>query len=367
MATSVSTAGTTRASIWPRIKQNLVPLVLVGFLVAFPFLIGILDGYSVADVLVNQSGRSMFMQGLLIEVFILAVFAISYDLVLGITGLLSFGHAMFFAVGAYLTGILLKSFGWSLLATLGAVILAGLLQALLFSIVLPRVKGLTFALVTLGMASVFNIMIGTRELAPYTGADVGLQGIPRPDFLNPATERLRFYFLALAFALVVYLLYRRFVYSPTGRVCIAVRENEGRARMLGFNTFYFKVAALSVSSITAALAGALYALYQPIVSPQVASMGYTVNVLLIILIGGLGTLSGAMIGAALYRLLDFYLFKWFGESAGFLLGALYVAFVLFVPFGLVGTWRLRSLQWRQGWQRLFKMLTGGRRAAPGRE
>jgi len=358
MATSVSSTETTRASIWPRIKQNLAPLVLVGFLVVLPFLIGILDGYSVADVLVNQSGRSMFMQGLLIEVFILAVFAISYDLVLGITGLLSFGHAMFFAVGAYLTGILLKSFGWSLLATLGAVILAGLLQALLFSIVLPRVKGITFALVTLGMASVFYIVIGTRELAPYTGADVGLQGIPRPDFLNPATERLRFYFLALAFALVIYVLYRRFVNSPTGRVCIAVRENEGRARMLGYNTFYFKLAALSVSSITAALAGALYALYQPIVSPQVAGMGYTVNVLLIILIGGMGTLSGAMIGAALYRLLDFYLFKWFGESAGFLLGALYVAFVLFVPYGIVGTWRLHSLQWQQGWRRRLRMLRG---------
>jgi branched-chain amino acid transport system permease protein len=367
MATSVSTTKATRVSVWPRIKQNLVLLVLLGLLAALPFLIGILDGDSVADVVANQSGNSMFIQGLLIEVFILAVFAISYDLILGVTGLLSFGHAMFFAVGAYLTGVLLKSFEWSLPATLGAVILAGFVQALLFSIVLPRVKGITFALVTLGMASVFYIMIGTRELAPYTGADVGLQGIPRPDFLNPATERLRFYFLALAFALVIYMLYRRFVSSPTGRVCIAVRENEGRARMLGYNTFYFKLAALSVSSITAALAGTLYALYQPIVSPQVAGMGYTVNVLLIILIGGMGTLSGAMIGAALYRLLDFYLFKWFGESAGFLLGAIYVTFVLFVPFGIVGTWRLRSLQWRQGRQRLLEMLTGGSKAATSEE
>jgi len=356
MATSVSTAEATRVSVWAHIKQNLAVVVLVVLLVALPFLIGILDGYSVADVLVNGSGQSTFIQGLLIEVFILAVFAISYDLVLGVTGLLSFGHAMFFGVGAYLTGILLKSFGWSLLATIGAVIIAGIVQALLFSIVLPRVKGITFALVTLGMASVFYIMIGTRELAPYTGADVGLQGIPRPDFLNPATERLRFYFLALAFALAVYVLYRRIVSSPTGRVCIAVRENEGRARMLGFNTFHFKVVALTVASITAALAGAMYALYQPIVSPHVASMGYTVSALLMVLIGGLGTLSGPMIGAALVRLLDFYLFKWFGEGAAFLMGALYVIFVLFVPYGIVGTWRLRSLEWRNGWRRRLRML-----------
>jgi branched-chain amino acid transport system permease protein len=208
------------------------------------------------------------------------------------------------------------------------------------------------------MASVFAIAIGTRELADYTGADVGLQGIPRPDFLNPATERLRFYFVALAFALVVYFVYRRFVDSPTGRVCIAIRENEGRALMLGYNTFFFKLVALTVASITAALAGAVHALFKPIVSPEIASMGYTVDALLIILIGGIGTLSGAMVGAALYRLLDFYLFKWFGEAGSFLLGAVYIALVLFVPYGIVGTWKLRSLQWRQGWQRLFGLVTG---------
>jgi branched-chain amino acid transport system permease protein len=329
--------------------------VVVLILAVLPFLIGLGNGDSIGDVLINESGNSKFIQGLLIEVFILAVFAISYDLVLGITGLLSFGHAMFFAVGSYLTGILLKSFGWTLLPTIVAVILAGVVQAFLFAIVLPRVKGITFALVTLGMASVFSIMIGTRELAEYTGADVGLQGIPRPAILDPVA-RLRFYFIALAFAVLIYLVYRRFVDSPTGRVCIAIRENEDRARMLGFNTFYFKLAALTLSSITAALAGLLNALYKPIVSPEIAHMGYTVDVLLIILIGGMGTLSGAMIGAALYRLLEFYLHKWFGESAAFMLGALYVAFVLFVPYGIVGTWKLRSFRWRQGWRDLAQRL-----------
>jgi branched-chain amino acid transport system permease protein len=322
-----------------------------------PFVIGLLNGDSIGAVLANESGNSKFIQGLLIEVFILAVFAISYDLVLGITGLLSFGHAMFFAVGAYLTGVLLKSFGWTLLPTIVAVVVAGIIQALLFAIVLPRVHGLAFALVTLGMASVFAIMIGTRELAEYTGSDVGLQGIPRPELLDPIA-RLRFYLIALAFAVLVFLVYRRFVDSPTGRVCIAIRENEGRARMLGFNTFYFKLAALTVASITAALAGLLNALFKPIVSPEVAHMGYTVDALLIILIGGMGTLSGAMIGAALYRLLEFYLHKWFGESSAFILGAVYVAFVLFVPYGIVGTWKLRKFQWKQGWQDLIQRFRG---------
>jgi len=348
---------TKRPRLVAGIKDNTALLIVLVLLLALPFVISILDGQPIANMLDNKPGNSKFIQGLMIEVFILAVFAISYDLVLGITGLLSFGHAMFFALGAYLTGIMLKSFGWSLPATLGLVAVAGVVQALLFSIVLPRVQGITFALVTLGMASVFDIIIKTNELAKYTGADVGLQGIPRPDFLNPATQRLRFYFIALAFAVVIYLFYRRFVDSPTGRVCVAIRENEGRAKMLGFNTFYFKLAALTVAAITAGLAGAMHTLYKPIVSPEIAGLNYTVNALLMLLIGGMGTLSGAMVGAATFRLTDFYLNKWFGEAAGYILGAVYVALVLFVPYGIVGTWRLRSFQIKQGRDRLLKLLS----------
>jgi branched-chain amino acid transport system permease protein len=308
--------------------------------------------------LANEGGRSKFMQGLMIEIFILGMFAISYDLLLGVTGLLSFGHAMFFALPAYIAGIMLKSFEWSFFPTLLMVLFIGVLQALLFGIVLPRVKGITFALVTLGMASVFDIMIKTRELADYTGADVGLQGVPRPDFLNPATARLNFYFIALILTIVVYLIYRRFTESPTGRVCIATRENENRALMLGFNTFHFKLAALILSAVTAALAGMLNTLYKPIVSPEIAGLGFTVDGLLMILIGGMGTLSGAMVGAGTFRLMDFYLHAWFGENAGFILGAVYVALVLFVPYGIVGTWRQRGFRIREGWERLIKLLTG---------
>lgn len=349
---------TTRAPQAPSlIRSNIGLVVLVAFLAILPFILAIVNGQSIGDLMANESGNAKFIQGLLIEVFILAVFAISYDLVLGITGLLSFGHAMFFAFGAYLAGIMLKSYGWSLLPTLGVVVVAGVLQAVLFSIVLPRVHGITFALVTLGMASVFSLLIQTRELAEHTGADVGLQGVPRPDFLNPSTQRLRFYFVALAFAVVVFLIYRRFVNSPTGRVCIAIRENEDRAKMLGYNSFYFKLMALIVAAITAGLAGVLHTLYKPIVSPEIAT-NYTLDGLLMLLIGGLGTLSGAMVGAATFRLTDFYLDKWFGEAAGYILGAAYVAIVLFVPYGIVGTWRLRSLQIKEGRQRLLKILTG---------
>lgn len=350
-------------------QNNAAWLVTVLILAAVPFVLAVLDGQSIDSLLRNESGNAKFIQGLLIEVFILAVYAISYDLVLGVTGLLSFGHAMFFAVGAYLTGFLLKSLEWTLIPTILAVVVAGVLQALLFGLVLPRVKGITFALVTLGFAAVFDILIKTRELADFTGSDVGLQGIPRPEILNPSDQRLRFYFVALGFALVVYLLYKRFVDSPTGRVCIATRENENRAQMLGFNTFYFKLAALTVASITAALAGLLNALFAPIVSPHIASLGFTVEGLLMILIGGIGTLSGPMLGAAVFKLLDFYLAKWLADSTGvflqpsFVLGAIYVAIVLFLPYGIVGTWRLRRWEIRSGWEHLLSYITGSQNDA----
>lgn len=338
------------------LRKHQGTVITLAFLLLFPFVVGVMEGESLASVWSNSAGTSKFVQGLVIEVFILALYALSYDLIFGFTGLLSFGHSMFYAVGAYLTGILLKSFGMSLWQTFAWVILASVLQALLFGIVLPRVKGITFALVTLGMSSVFHIVIMSRELGEYTGSDVGLQGVLVPAFLSPATERLRLYYVTLAILILMYLLYKRFVDSPTGRVCTAIRENEGRAQMLGYNTFTFKLAALILSSFTAALAGVLHTIYQPIVSPTIAGLGYTVTALLVILIGGVGTLNGALVGAAVFRLLDFGLRRYMGENAGFINGIIYVTIVLFLPYGIVGTWRLKSLQIKQGWGRLTALF-----------
>jgi len=338
------------------LKTNQGMLITLLIFVLLPFVIGLFNGASPMQVWMNENGQSKFLQGLAIEIFILALYALSYDLIFGFTGLLSFGHSMFFAVGAYLTGILLKNFGLSLGVTFGLIFLAGIVQALLFGMVLPRVKGITFALVTLGMASVFHVLVISTELGEYTGSDVGLQGVIVPEWISPASERLRLYFITLTILALVFMIYKRFVNSPTGRVCTAIRENEARAQMLGYNTFYFKLAALMLSSLTAALAGGLHTIYQPIVSPNVAGLGYTVTALLIILIGGVGTLNGALVGAIVFRLLDYGLRKYMGESASFINGAVYVAIVLFLPYGIVGTWRLKSANLQQGWDRLLRMF-----------
>jgi len=336
--------------------------ILVFFLVmlVLPFIIGLFEGSSPAVVWNNQGSYSKFIQGLGIEIFILALFALSYDLLFGITGLLSFGHSMFFAVAAYLTGMLLKFTQFPFWVIIVLIFFASIVQALLFSLVLPRVKGITFALVTLGMATVFHIVIMSTDLSKWTGSDVGLQGYKVPEFMNPAAEKLRFYAITLVILVVMYILYKAFIKSPTGRVCIAIRENEGRARMLGFNAANFKIVAMLISSFTAATAGTLHALYQPAIIPSVADLGFTVTGLLIVLIGGVGTMSGAIIGAFVYKLLDFGLTRFIGQSAYFILGAIYVIFVLFIPYGIVGTWNLRKLgmkqAWKLGWQRLSGLI-----------
>ena len=349
----------TKKSIIFALKQHGGMWVALLLFLLLPFVVGVLDGASPAQVWMNENGQSKFIQGLGIEIFILALYALSYDLIFGFTGLLSFGHSMFFAAGAYLSGILIKHFGLSLGATLGWMFVAGAVQAVLFGIVLPRVQGITFALVTLGMASAFHVLVLSSELGKYTGSDVGLQGVTIPDWISPATHRLTLYFVALAALVLIYAVYLRFVNSPTGRVCTAIRENEGRAKMLGYNTFYFKLAALLLSSITAALAGMLHTIYQPIVSPSIAGLGYTVVALLIILIGGVGTLSGALVGALVYRLLDFGLRRYIGEGASFINGAIYVLIVLFLPYGIVGTWRMKRLEIGRGRGRLKRLFFGG--------
>jgi len=340
------------------LKRRRGVLIVTGLLVLFPFAISLLvDGAGPAAVWNNAQGNARFLQGLAIEIFILGLFALSYDLLLGVTGIISFGHAMFFAVGAYGFGIMLKSFEMHWVLALLVVAVLAVLAALLFAILLPRVRGLTFALVTLGIAAVFWIVIRSSDLAQWAGAEIGLQGVDSPAwFLDTTNERFIFYLVTVAIVVLAYIVYTKIVDSPMGRVLVAIRENEDRALMLGYNTFWFKTLALIVSSLTAALAGALHTIHQPIVTPNVASMAFTVTVLLVVLIGGAGTISGALIGAAVFRLLQFYLDRWFGGASGLLIGGVYVMLVLYLPFGIVGTWRAKKFRIKEGRDRLRRIF-----------
>lgn len=344
-----------------RLRSNWLSLTGLGLLVLFPFLAALVTGQPI------DTGAPKFLQGLLIQVFILAVFAMSYDLLLGYTGILSFGHAMFYGTGAYAVGIMLKhlladGYGSSgpTLVHLGIALAVALIvviaQSVLFGLLSLRVKGVYFAMVTLAFAQMFFILSEATDFREWTGAEDGLQGIPVPAVISPTDERLRFYYLTLIFMVLMYLFARRLTESPTGRVMIAIRENEQRAAAIGYNTLIFKLIAIVASGVMAGLAGGLTALWQLNASPALLGVGTTIDALLMTIIGGIGTLIGPVLGAGVLELLGFYLNRTFGPSWALVLGFVFVLIVMFLPYGIVGTWRLRRISLGRGWEVLARRV-----------
>jgi branched-chain amino acid transport system permease protein len=360
------------ARILLALRSNTFLLVFLAVLVLFPFAFGWITGTS------PITGPSKFWQGQLITFFILAVYAMSYDLLFGYTGILSFGHAAFFGGGAYAIGIYYKhilpasALGAPAAISIGSLdltptvaLLVGILLVtavtttlgLLFSAVAVRVRGVYFAMVTLALAEALHILSKATDFAKWTGADEGMHGVPFPAWLNPNTYRLQFYFIALAFLVLMFLLLRRVVQSPAGRVMIAVRENESRVRMIGFNPALYRTVAFMVGGLVAGLAGALSALWNLGASPSMTSALSTINILIITILGGVGTLVGPIVGAGIMQVISQFFYTWFGARWPLVFGILFILIVIFLPNGIVGTWRMRQLGIKRGIQRLLSMLS----------
>lgn len=322
MATQTLPAtGRTGALAWAR--REWLPLTILALLLVAPPLI--------------PGGLGRFFQGQLIAVFILAIYAMSYDLLMGYTGIISFGHALFFGAGAYLTADALEH-GWLPFAVIPLAV-AGLAAglALLLGLLSLRVKGVYFSMVTLAFAEIAHIIVrGTDRL----GLENGMFGLEVPAWIDPNSQRLTFYFVALALLALAYTLLRVVVASPAGHVFVAIRENEGRAQALGYHTLRYKLAALMLAGVLAALAGWLSVLFYLSASPTALSVGTTINGLLIVIIGGVGTLIGPALGAALYTLIGYVLQNQFTQWQ-LIFGVVYVLLVLFLPRGLAGLWRRR--------------------------
>ncbi len=347
-------------------------LALVVLLILFPYVFSLLSGTPIDE------GPPKFWQGQLIVIFIMAVYAMSYDLLLGYTGILSFGHAAFFGGGAYAMALfithvapgVINSYRISLgplnvtelLMVLIGFALALLVSAalgLLFSAVSARVKGAYFAMITLAMGSAIYILSKATDFVKWTGADEGLHGVPVPAWLNPTHFRLRFYFIALAFAVIMYLVTRRVVNSPAGRVFAALRENESRVQMIGYNPAVYRTIAFTTSAMIAGLAGGLFALWTMSATPTMIGTKLTIDALIMCILGGIGTLIGPMLGAALMEFFGHFFYQWFGARWPLVFGIIFIALVIFLPYGIVGTWQLRSAQLQRGWQRWRKIGTAG--------
>ena len=358
---SLSPQSSTRSRLkqwWPYL---LVLLFLIGFPAIAALTIGDPEAVPAGAGLLDQlaaraeSGYAKFWQGMLIQMMILGIFAMSYDLLLGYTGILSFGHAMFFGTGGYAIAILIgRNFNWPFGLAMIAVIVIALVQSIVFGVLSLRVKGVYLAMVTLAFAEMFYILAEAGDFRVYTGADDGLHGFPVPGYLSATDHRTRFYYLALVFFVAVFLIARRLVESPTGRVMIASRENENRAAMIGYNTFWFKLIAFVAAGVFAAMAGALFALYNVSVTPSMLGLGRTIDALAMTIIGGLGTLIGPVLGASIIQLLGYWLERWFGPQWTTIYGVIFMLIVIFLPYGIIGTLRHRSIQFQGVWQRRKK-------------
>jgi len=286
-------------------------------------------------------------------VFVLLV--ASYDLLLGYTGIVSFAHTMFFGIGAYGIAIPLSRLevGWTAIAvgTAAAVALSLVLSFLigLFSL---RVKAIFFAMITLAVASFFAIL--ASQLSNVTGGEDGIT-FRVPELMRSRTTA---YYLVFGVALALFLLLLRVVNSPFGRVLLAIRENDFRAEALGYRTVIYRTIANCLGAAVATLAGVLYALWLRYTGPNTTlDFGIMIDILLMVVIGGMGTMYGAVIGATIFVVAQNYLqeaMKAFSEAMKGVpllpelfhpdrwllwLGVLFVLSVYYFPHGIVGQLR----------------------------
>lgn len=271
---------------------------------------GLPAAVTVLFLLVPVVSPSFQVVDLALKIALFGTLAASYDVLIGYTGIVSFGHAMFFGIGAYSVALALKKLGDPTYGTLVLGVLAGVGLAAVLSLAVSafslRVKAIFYAMVTLAFAEFAFIL--AMQLTPLTGGEDGVS--PRlPGVLDvayagrllgvPVTGRVLAYYLVLLGCVALFVLMRRFVRSPLGHTLRAVRDNALRAEALGIRTFGFQVAASGFASVVAAALGAGYAIWVRYVNPESAlGIPIMLDILLMVVIGGIGTLHGGVVGAA---------------------------------------------------------------------
>jgi branched-chain amino acid transport system permease protein len=283
---------------------------------------------------------SSYQLGLLTKMLIFAIFAMSLNLILGYGGLPSLGHAAYFGMAAYTTGLLALRGVNHFWLDFGAGLVAAAVTAALFGLLALRTRGAYLLMITLALAQVlWGIAFGWKS---FTGGDDGVPGVPRPATGLPwsLAGGERFYY----FALVVFALATAFLWlvvrSPFGRALIGIRESERRMEVLGYNTWAHKYVAFVIAGGLAGVAGTVFVYYNGFVSPAYLSVVFSAMALIMVILGGAGTLLGPALGSAVIVLLENVISahtqRWL-----LVLGLIYVAVTLFAPAGLIGIFRRR--------------------------
>jgi len=275
---------------------------------------------------------------LLTQVAIMAVLAMSLDVLLGYTGLPSLGHAAYFGVAAYAVGILTTERQAGFFTCLAAALLLAGLTAAVFGLVAIRATGTYFLMITLALGMVVWGL--AFRWVSMTKGDNGIAGVPRPDAGLPwnLSAPLPFFYFALLAAALAWMALGTLARSPFGLTLKGIRESESRMRALGYNVWLHKYLAFVISGVFAGLAGAFWAYYNGFVSPVDVQLVTSVETLLMVALGGPGTLAGPALGAAvivfLKNFVSVYTKRWL-----LILGAVYIGVILFAPRGVLGAFR----------------------------
>jgi branched-chain amino acid transport system permease protein len=264
-----------------------------------------------------------------------AMFACAYNLLLGFSGMLSFGHAAFFGSSAYATAWLATANGWSTVPAILAGVAASALVGLIVGIIAIRRRGIYFAMITLALAQLIYFVCLE---APFTGGENGLQGVPRGSLFGIVQLKsdVMMYYLVLAAFLAQFAFIQRVVQSPFGQVLKAIRENENRSISLGYDVNRYRLVAFVLSATVAGLAGSLKALVLGFVTLSDVQQANSGEVILMTLLGGSGTFFGPVIGAAVVVTLQEYLSDIVGGWVTVIIGAVFISCVLAFRRGIIG-------------------------------
>jgi len=283
---------------------------------------------------------SSFLLTLLTQALIYAILAMSLDIILGYTGLASLGHAAYFGLGAYSVGILATRYGAGFGMALAAGVLLAVLVAAIFGLVALRATGVYFLMITLALGMVVWGL--AHRWVTMTQGDNGISAIPRPDLLLPWSLSLStpFYYFALAGFLIAFSILRMIVRSPFGQTLVGIRESESRMRTLGYHVWLHKYIGFIIAGGFGGFAGVLWAYYNGFVSPVDLQLATSVEVLLMVALGGRGTLIGPALGAGiivlLKNLVSVYTHRWL-----LILGAVYILTIVYAPEGILGAIKRR--------------------------
>jgi len=283
---------------------------------------------------------------------VFAALALSYNLLLGSAGMLSFGHALYFGAGAYGLGILLKAVELPLVPGVFAALLGGVVIAVITGAVAMRVNGIPFAMVTLAFAQAGSVLVRRNQAVTGGEEGLGLNTAGVPDWLVGVVNTRNLYWVSLAVVVIIYLAVLWVDRSRLGHLAAAARENDLRVRVLGLHPNRAKLIVFVIAGLCASLAGIAYLLLQSGTQPSAVGADLTITVLVMVVLGGVGFRWGAILGGVLYTILDQRLTV-LARAEGiqqlpdvlrvplseplFILGVLFILVVMFLPGGIAGT------------------------------